>query len=447
MPARVLIIDPLATNRILLKVKLSVAYHQVIGAADLDEALAQLRLSRPDIVVVGGDDTQVIRAIRTDPAGLDVPIISVGKLGAWQLPTGMLRAGADEVLDAPVSEKALLIHIRRFLRRKDRLHQSTEKQEDVSLWGLSEPLQKVFHTRPKSRACLVGPASTAIDWFDVLSANQSLQVSQASSLSSIVSTSSSAHDGVFFLLNSTTYKDVEHSLREVSSDPRIKHAIKIILAEDIDEDDQLAFLDIGADAVLSGSIPPEELQLRLKQLFDRKHHFDRREKALLLRCHEASTDPLTGLLNRRAATERLSQVVQNQPFSLLMADVDHFKKVNDIHGHAAGDKVLIALSRMFTRTLRREDICARFGGEEFLIVLPNTNREQAHELAQRVLSSAKSMAVPISGFPSINVTLSIGVTTASADSIEPVDQLIAKADKALYRAKSSGRDAVFVLQS
>ena len=445
MPARILVIDPVATNRILLKVKLSVAYHQVIGAADLAEALAQLRLSHPDIVVVGSDSTQVIRAIRIDPAGIDIPIIAVGQSGTNQLPSGLLRAGADEVLESPVREKSLLIHIRRLLRRKDRLHQSTDGHQNAALWGLSEPLQKAFQARGKSRAYLIGSGTAVDKWHSTLGAVPSLSILQAPSLSANTPRSKTP-DGLFFILTQATHKNVEHSLREISSDPRTMHAIKVILADDLDEDSTLDFLDMGADAIFSSATPKEELQIRLNRLFDRKHRFDLREKAVLLRCHEASTDSLTGLMNRRAVEERLSRMMQSQRFSLLIADVDHFKAVNDTHGHAAGDKVLIALSRMFTRTLRREDICARFGGEEFLIVLPHTDRDQALELAQRIRKAARNMSVPLPDAAAISVTLSVGVSTASVEYTEPFDELIARADKALYRAKSSGRDAVIADQ-
>ena len=444
MPARILVIDPVAINRILLKVKLSVAYHQVIGTADLDEALAQLRLSRPDIVIAGGDDAQLIRAIRSEPAGLDIPIISVGHSRGQPLPTGMLRAGADEVFEAPACEKVLLTHIRRLLRRKDRLHQQTEDQEDTSLWGLSEPMQKVFHARPMSRACLIDSDETTDRWQKFFSVCPAIRVTQRPTLNWITHNSEAAPDGVFFIINSMPYADIEHSVRECSSDPRLKHTVKIILAEDMETDRQLAFLDMGADAIFSSTTPPEEIRLRLDRLFSRKHQNDLREKAVLLRCQEASRDPLTDLLNRRAALERLSQMDRGTVYSILIADVDHFKKVNDVYGHAAGDKVLVALSRLFTRTFRKADICTRIGGEEFLIILPDTNSTQAYELAERARFRANSMVVPMGNAPSIDITLSFGVTSSLSGNTETANELIARADKALYLAKANGRNRVVV---
>ncbi|HEY6876637.1 MAG TPA: GGDEF domain-containing protein, partial [Polyangiales bacterium] len=155
----------------------------------------------------------------------------------------------------------------------------------------------------------------------------------------------------------------------------------------------------------------------------------------------ARTDHLTGLLNRGAGDEALTREVERarrygRPLSCLLLDVDHFKKINDGAGHAAGDHVLRLLGALIAGRIRTADSAARWGGEEFLLVLPETNSRGACEFAEslRALVEATSFElVP-------RVTVSIGVTELRPD--EPREQALARADKHLYTAKSNGRNRV-----
>ena len=127
----------------------------------------------------------------------------------------------------------------------------------------------------------------------------------------------------------------------------------------------------------------------------------------------ALTDPLTGLLNRRSMEQRLREAAHGfqrsgRPFSLVMADVDHFKRVNDLHGHAAGDRVLRAVAGQFTEQLRAHDAVARWGGEEFLLLLPETDAATAFEVAQRLRAVAEARLAEAAGLEA-GVTLTFGV--------------------------------------
>jgi diguanylate cyclase (GGDEF)-like protein len=159
----------------------------------------------------------------------------------------------------------------------------------------------------------------------------------------------------------------------------------------------------------------------------------------------ALTDPLTELPNRRYAMKRLetewaSWGRTGQPLSVLMIDIDHFKLVNDTHGHDIGDLVLREASRAMGRTLRRSDTCARIGGEEFLVISPNTDREGARALAERIRHEVASTTMQ-SGAYEGSVTVSVGVSTLRADSdMAGVEGLLKLVDDAIYRAKKSGRN-------
>jgi two-component system cell cycle response regulator len=160
---------------------------------------------------------------------------------------------------------------------------------------------------------------------------------------------------------------------------------------------------------------------------------------------EASTDKLTGFLNHEYILNRLRQTIEddvkaNRPTSLMMADLDHFKQVNDTYGHLVGDKVLMEVARRLDAAVRDFDILGRYGGEEFLIVLKGTPLSTALAVADRVRTHVAAGPVSLHGGLKINSTISIGVSVRRPD--DSVDDFIRRADEALYAAKSAGRNCV-----
>jgi len=157
----------------------------------------------------------------------------------------------------------------------------------------------------------------------------------------------------------------------------------------------------------------------------------------------ASTDPLTGALNRRSllgAAERL--VAEGTPFSIVMGDVDHFKSVNDTHGHACGDHVLVQICQVLRDAVRPADEVARWGGEEFVVLLPKTPVSKAEVIAERARRSIGALAIAVGGDPpsALRTTMTFGV--ASLRPGESPESCIARADAALYRGEDAGRDRV-----
>jgi diguanylate cyclase (GGDEF)-like protein len=162
----------------------------------------------------------------------------------------------------------------------------------------------------------------------------------------------------------------------------------------------------------------------------------------------ARTDAKTGLLNagawqREAAVEVTRAAPAQTPLAVAIADIDHFKAVNDTHGHLAGDAVLAAVSAAMRDLLRDCDLCGRFGGEEFALLLPRTTAAQALEITERIRQGISQLAIPWDGTAAIRVTISIGVAGPS-QARRTLDDLLAAADHALYQAKRSGRDRVVI---
>ena len=159
----------------------------------------------------------------------------------------------------------------------------------------------------------------------------------------------------------------------------------------------------------------------------------------------ARTDAKTGLLNagawQREAAVEVTRAAAQTPLAVAIADIDHFKAVNDTHGHLAGDAVLAAVSAAMRDLLRDCDLCGRFGGEEFALLLPRTTAAQALEITERIRQGISQLAIPRDGTAAIRVTISIGIAVPS-QARRTLDDLLAAADHALYQAKSSGRDRV-----
>jgi len=156
---------------------------------------------------------------------------------------------------------------------------------------------------------------------------------------------------------------------------------------------------------------------------------------------------VTQLLNRRALVDRLTHELERArryttPLALLMVDLDHFKDINDTHGHLVGDEALREVARLLQGAVRTVDLVGRYGGEEFVIVLPETNPEGAVAFAERLREKVAHHDFASEILPSLKITVSIGVAAFPAPTIDSVDDLFARSDEALYRAKAAGRNLV-----
>ena len=231
--------------------------------------------------------------------------------------------------------------------------------------------------------------------------------------------------------------------REIRNMEKSVYIYFIILTAKGEKKNIIEGLDAGADDFLTKPFNREELKYRIR-IGERIINLERRILEL------ANTDALTGLLNRRAFMERIGVEMlraqrQKNPLSLIMTDIDHFKRVNDTHGHQVGDLVLQRFAGQLTTFARPYDFVGRYGGEEFVVCLPGTDGRQAGPVAERMRRQIEDMEIMLpDGSGSIRITASFGTAPYSIESGEHIDLLIKKADNALYLAKKEGRNRVCV---
>ncbi len=203
-------------------------------------------------------------------------------------------------------------------------------------------------------------------------------------------------------------------------------------------------MDAGADDYITKPFDMHELRVRVRagqRIIQLQSELLEAKKNLEI---QSRTDPLTGVLNRRAILSQIEIELSrakrdNAPISISMLDFDHFKKVNDTFGHLSGDAVLRESMNRVEETIRTYDAVGRFGGEEFIVVLPGAKHADAFTIAERIRQKINEKNVNIDGV-SIPFTISQGLATSNGELT--VDELIAKADEALYRAKVNGRNRV-----
>jgi len=243
--------------------------------------------------------------------------------------------------------------------------------------------------------------------------------------------------------------EVCHKIRSQGRGP---YRYVLLLTARDEREDVVTGLDAGADDYLTKPFDAEELRARVRagrRILELQQALLQARDALQF---EAAHDPLTVLWNRRAILGFLEREIERQqrngiPLAVMMADVDHFKRVNDTHGHLVGDEVLREVTRRLTSSLRSYDLVGRYGGEEFLIILPGCNPADLAVSAERLRSAIADCPFETSA-GSIPVTLSLGCvsTPENSEVFEDCESLVRQADTALYAAKAGGRNRVVVAQ-
>lgn len=237
--------------------------------------------------------------------------------------------------------------------------------------------------------------------------------------------------------------EICQQLRERQTEP---YTFIILVTSRDDTDDIVEGMEAGADDYIVKPVKPLELQVRLRA---GRRIIELQDELIAARedlREQATRDFLTKVWNRAAIMEKIGDELHRarrsgESIGIIMGDIDHFKQINDTHGHAAGDAVLREVAARISGALRGYDMVGRYGGEEFLVLVPNAETGGAVAVAERIRSSIANAPVTIDG-TTLNVTMSLGAYAAPVDDTTHAELMIATADAALYEAKDSGRNRV-----
>ena len=451
MTARILVVDDIAPNAKLLEARLTAEYFEVAVANSGLKALAlcaedPFDLILLDVMMPGLDGFETCRRLKADPATTHIPVVMVTALDQPVDRVRGLDAGADDFLTKPIDEMALLARVRSLVRLKMIADELRSRALSTGSLGLVTPgLVEPDDDGLGSRVLLVD------DW-----ASSSERIAATLSATHQVDVCADFQDALFkgaegdydIFIVSLGLRDYD-ALRLCSQFRSLERTRQIPILTLADLDDRARVLrgfDIGVNDYLTRPIDRNELVARVRTQVRKKRYSDRLRDNLQSSMELAIIDQLTGLTNRRYLDVHLPPLLKaaagrNHPLSLMILDIDHFKLVNDTHGHDAGDEILKAFALRVKTLIRDADLFCRLGGEEFIIVMPDSTSGIATAVAERIRKavSAEPFVIDASG-KQLSITVSIGLAERGSDLSPSI--VMKRADQALYRSKSNGRNRV-----
>lgn len=449
MTARILVVDDIEANVRLLEDRLTAEYYEVVTAFDGPTALAMAASEKPDIILLdvmmpGMDGFQVCRRLKDDPETRHLPVVLVTSLDGRADRIAGLEAGADEFLTKPIDNVMLLARVRSLTRLKMVIDELREREASGRRMGvIAGAASRLGGTG--GRILIVDDQERQAERIANELAVEHRPVVEADPEKALMT----ARGPVDLVIVNATCKTFD-GLRltaQLRSDEATRNLPVLAIVDFEDRPRLIKALEIGVNDVLSKPIDPQELAARARTQIRRKRYTDFLRDNLDHSLELAVTDQLTGLHNRRYMNGQLDALVKRaglggDPVSTLLIDIDHFKKINDGYGHDVGDEVLREFAVRLATNVRAIDLPCRFGGEEFVVVMPDTKLEDASRIAERIrLHVAGSPFRVMGGSELLTVTISIGVAATIGTEDKP-ETLLKRADEAVYEAKAAGRNRV-----
>ena len=451
MTARVLVVDDLLANVRLLEAKLTAEYFEVDTAMNGVDALATVQRTRPDIVLLdvmmpGMDGIEVCQRIKSNPQTSHIPVVMVTALDQPEDRVRGLEAGADDFLTKPINDLALFCRVKSLARLKmltDELRARCESGDDGLLTAKALEKLKVVED---GKILVVDDRDTLFERINAsLGEHHNLSLTKDPQ-QALFDAAENEYELVIINLDLEGF-DGLRLCSQLRTLERTRQTPILIIVDPDDNARKLRALEMGVNDYLSRPIDKQELAVRVDTQIRRWRYTQILRNNVQQSLELAVTDPLTNLFNRRYMQNQMEVLVDNacnrgKALSVLTLDIDFFKRINDTYGHDAGDKVLVELSKRIRQNIRSVDLACRTGGEEFAIVLPETELRVAGTIAERIRRAIFSKPFKLEDSEkSLNITASIGVACLEGPNDTP-EKILKRADVALYKAKEEGRNRV-----
>jgi two-component system cell cycle response regulator len=452
MTARVLVVDDVPANVKLLEARLSAEYFDVTTAYSGTDALAVCERAECDIVLLDVmmpdmDGFEVCRRLKSNPATHHIPVVMVTALDQPSDRVKGLEAGADDFLTKPVSDVALLSRVRSLARLKmvtDELRMRALTSKEI---GIQSPEREaVTETGRGGRILIVDDRKSSYErMVAMLAAEHTVDV-EADPNEALFHAAEGSYDLLIVSLGLQHF-DGLRLCSQVRSLERTRNVPILAVAEADNNQRLVRGLEIGVNDYLIRPVDKNEMLARVRTQVKRKRYTERLRDNVQMSIEMAITDALTSLFNRRYMETHLGALVEQaaargKPIAVLVLDIDYFKSINDGHGHDAGDDVLREFALRIRKSIRNIDLACRYGGEEFVIVMPETDMAVATMVAERLRRRIASEPFAIQdGTRLLDVTISIGIAALDGPG-DNAAAVLKRADTALYRAKRDGRNRV-----
>jgi two-component system cell cycle response regulator len=444
MSARILAVDDLVPNLNLLQVKLEAEYYDVVTTTSGEKALAIAENEHIDLILMdammpGINGFEACRRLKANPKTWHIPVVMVTALEETKDRIRGLEAGADDFISKPIDDFNMMARVRSLLRLKMITDQLLSHSHDT----IDEARQALEAINKRSGSVLLVED-------DELRAKKVIQPMKKKHKITVetdpVKALRRAKNGIDLVIVSLLSRNFD-GLRVCASlrfNEENRETPILIIGDPEDEARLIRAYDIGVNDTLMRPIDTQEMLARVNTSLRRKFYADSLRENFNENLEMVVSDPLTGLGNRRffdRAIHPLFDVLntKNEPFSIMIFDIDHFKRVNDILGHDMGDQILKEIAARLVTNMRSIDIVSRYGGEEFIIAMPNTSRDEAILAADRVRGLIAGTPVYVDG-QALQVTTSAGVAEVAKG--EEFRDVFKRADAALYKAKQGGRNQV-----
>jgi two-component system cell cycle response regulator len=451
MTARVLVVDDILPNVKLLEARLNAEYFDVLTATNGADAIAICEHGLCDIVLLdimmpGMDGFEVCRLLKSQIATAHLPVVLVTALDQPADRVRGLEAGADDFLTKPIDEVSLIARVRSLARLKMVIDELRNRANTTVALGMIAPFATPNADDGKRGRVLIvdDRASSAERLAQALAPHHNVYV-EPDGHEALFKAAEDNIDLIVVSLGLAGY-DGLRLCSQIRSLERTRNLPILVITDLEDRQRVLRALEMGVNDCLTRPVDRNELLARVRTQLRQKRYADSLREKVQQSIELALFDPLTGLNNRRFMENHLTTMLDNArvrraPLTLMILDIDHFKRVNDTYGHDCGDEVLKSFADRLRGIVRGGDLLCRLGGEEFVIVMPGVNVHAAARIAERArLAIQQEQFVIDPTGRMIPVTVSIGLAERGENG--DASSLYRRADRALYRAKAEGRNRV-----